>query len=218
MIVPSMTIQNIHKELYSDLENIRAKLDFYNKDFGRKVLKASRHPFSHIYEYRTKEKKNLFVITFTSLKRSAWKKPILSIYSRPEGNYVAAPLIELGETSIFLPHFFKRYRERIVKDDTISNIDIIKRYFKNEWGFMGAIVDEEFKAVYHSFENDNKEDKVSFVGAVAEGYFFGERQGHINVFKTIISEEMLFDNQKKLFLILREDFIRKNKEKYSVEL
>lgn len=91
------------------------------------------------------EKKNLFIVGFTT-KRSSWQNPILSIYgiySRSESNYAVIPAIDNNIISIYSPHFFKRYRERLVKDDSISDEGIIRQYFKSDWGFMGAVVNED---------------------------------------------------------------------------
>ncbi len=217
MIVPSMTVQEIHKEVFEDIKNLRSKLDLYRKDFKKTVLKGSRYPLMRSYDCKTSEKNNLFIVDFTALKRSNWKKPILSIYgiySRPEGKYAVALTLDMNIISIYPPHFFKRYRDRIVKDESISNEDIIRQYFKNDWGFMGAVVNEDFEAIFHCFESDNKNDKVSFVAATSQGYCFGEKQGNVNIIKTIISEDMLFENQKNLFNKLKNAFKETNKEKY----
>ncbi len=217
MIVPSMTVQEIHNELFEDAKNLGNKVDYCHKDFMRAVLKTNRYPYKKSYECKTKEKKNLFIVTLTAMKRSSRREPnigIFGIYTRPEGNYAVALTLDMKITSIYPPHFFKRYRERIVKDDSMSNIDIIKHHFENGRGFIGAVVDEHFESVYHCFENDNKDDKVDFVAASTEGYCFGEKQGKINIFKTIVSEEMLFDNQKPLFDKLRNALNEKCKEYY----
>ena len=217
MIVPSMTVQEIHKELFEDIKNLRNQLDNYRKDFKKAVLRGSRYPLTKSYDCKTREKKNLFVVTLTAIKRSNWKKPILSIYSiytRPEGNYAVPLTLDMNIASIYPPHFFKRYRERIVKDESISNEDIIRLYFKNDWGFVGAVVNEDFESVYHCFEADDKDEKVSFVATTSQGYCFGEKQGNVNIIKTIISEEMLFDNQKPLFDSMKRAFNEYNKERY----
>ena len=41
MIVPSMTVQEIHKELFKDFESLRNKLEYYRKDFKREVLNTT---------------------------------------------------------------------------------------------------------------------------------------------------------------------------------
>lgn len=217
MIVPSMTFQEIHKEVFVDLKNLHGKLDECRKDFRRIVLKGRNYPLSKSFDFITREKKNLFIVTFTALKRSDSKKPIMNIYSiyyRPEGNYAASLSVDMNIVSIYPPHFFKRYRERIVKDDSFSNEDIIRLYFKNDWGFMGAVVNKDFESVYYCFEDDNINDKISFVAATSQGYCFGEKQGNVTIIKTIISEDMLFENQKLIFSKLKDDFNKANKDRY----
>ena len=219
MIVPSMTVQEIHKEVFEDFKTLRNKLDEFQKDFKRMVLKSNCYPLTKSFEYKTRKKKNLFIIGFTALKRSAWKKPIIStygVYSRPEGKYVVAPSLDMNISTIYPPHFFKRYRERILKDESISNEDIIRHYFKNDWGFMGAVVNENFESVYNCFENDEKDEKVSFVAGTYQGYCFGVKQGNVNIVKTIISDDMLFENQKGIFHELRAAFQDANKERYGM--
>ena len=147
MIVPSMTVQEIHKEVFDEIENLKAKLKESPEDFKKNVLRSKHFPFTKSYEFKTREKKNVFIVDFTAIKRSYWKKPILTIYgiySRSEGKYAVALSVDLNMISIHPPHFFKRYRERIIKDDFLSNEEIIRLYFKNDWGFVGAIVNQDF--------------------------------------------------------------------------
>lgn len=217
MIVQSMTSNEIHKEVFEDLKTLKNTIDNLQNDFKRIVLKNNIYPLTKSFECKTREKKNLFVIEFTALKRSAWKKPIITIYgiyTLPEGKYAVAPSLDLNLISIYTPHFFKRYRGRIVKDESMSNEDIIKHYFRNDWGLMLAMVNENYESVYLDFEVRDKNTKISFVGATSLGYCFGEKQGKANVIKTIISEDMLFENQKKIFKVLREEFQDNNKNRY----
>lgn len=216
MIVPTMTVKEIHEEVFHDLKSLNSKMQYSYNEFKDLVLGTSNYPFTRCYELVTK-KNNLLFVEFTARKRSDWRKPILSIYgiyNRQDGKYAFSPTIDKNILSIYPPHFFSRYRERIVKDDALSNDQIIRHYFKHDWGFMGVKVDEKFKEVYHDFENDSDE-AVSFVAATSLGYCFGEKQGKINVIKTIISEDMLFDNQKQVFANLRNAFNEANKNRYA---
>jgi hypothetical protein len=213
-----MTIHEIHNELFADVRNCDKYMDRCREDFRKKVLKsATKYPFSTLYGWTSAVKHNTFRITLTALKRSSHKSPIISIYGvyiRPEGKYAAALSVDMNVVSIYPPHFFKRYRERILKDDIISNDDLIKRYFDNDWGFVCVVADKNFETVYHCFETDDKADKVDFVAVSSQGYCFGEKQGNVNIVKTIISEEMLFPNQKPLFADMRKAFANFNKERY----
>lgn len=217
MIVPSMTVQEIYKEVFEDIKSLQSKIDECHKNFKKVVLRSHRYPLTKSYDCKTRKKKNLFIVDLTATKRSSWKKPIMSIYgiySRSEGIYAAAPTVDKNLLTIYPPHFFKRYRERFIKDESISNKDIIRHYFKNDWGFMGTVITKNYESVYHSFENDNGNNKVSFVAATSQGYCFGEKQGNVNLIKTIISEDMLFENQKAVFKELKKAFNEANKARY----
>lgn len=217
MIVPSMTVREIHKEVFEDIKSLNNKMNACKKDFERLVLKSSKYPVTASYPCTTLKRKNKFTVYYTARRRSERRNPILHIvgvYSRPEGKYAVAPTLDMNIVSIYPPHFFKRYRERILKDDSISNEEIINLYFKNDWGFVGAIINEHYESIYHSFEDSEADEKVSFVGATSQGYCFGERQGTISILKTIISEDMLFDNQKTIFMKLRNEFNKMIKDMY----
>ncbi|MFA6275250.1 MAG: hypothetical protein WC622_00765 [Pedobacter sp.] len=217
-----MTLTEIHHELFKDFCTLKNKLIYCKKDFQRKVLKASHYPLTYSYECYTKVKKNLFNIRFTAIKRSGRKNPsvaVYGLYNRPEGIYAATLSLEEHRTTIYPPHFFKRYRERIENDFVSSNKDIIKRYFATDWGYAFSIINKEIEAVYHSFENKSTDDKVGFVCVTSAGYCFGEAHGdNIFIMKTIVSEDMLFDSQKEVFSNLRKDFIKVSKELYGINI
>jgi len=218
MIVPSMTLNEIHKELYSDFDTLESTIDNFHRDFKRKVLKSSRYPVYHSYDCRTRFKKNLFVVNLYASKRGDWAKPLIAIcaiYNRPEGNYLATLAIDKNMTTIYPPHFFKRYRERIVKDLKSSNEDIIKLYLlRNRWGFVAAPSDEKYQGLYNIFEPEMNGTDISFVCVNSEGFCFAEKLGNVSVIKTIISEDMLIDDQKVVFAKLKEDFELSNKSMF----
>lgn len=221
MIVPSMTLQEIHKEIYEDIQNLKSILELFRIDFKKSVLKCIHFPLTKSYDYKTREKKNLFIIDFTANKRSDWKKPILSIigiYSRREGKYAVVPTLEKNLITIHPPHFFKRYRERLVKDESISNEGIIRQYFQNDWGFMAAAINEDYESIFKCFESNEKNEKISFVAVNSHGFCFGEKHGNINIIKTIIAESMLFENQKSIFNELKLAFREANKERYGTDI
>lgn len=217
MLVPTMTFQEIHNEVFEDIRNLQDRFDHYKREFRKLVLKRSRYPYTKTFEFKTPEKKNLFRIDAIVTKRGDFNKPIINIYGiflRPEGKYAVSVSLENKISTLFPPHFFKRYRERILKDESISNDDIIKHYFRNNWGYLGAVVNEKFERIYHRFEENDIEDKISFVAATSQGYCFGSRQGNVNIVKTIISEDMLFEYQKDTFQSLKAVFNEANKESY----
>lgn len=208
MIVNTMTLQEIHEELFKDLPALEGRIEHCKREFRRKVLKASHFPYVVTYELRTGIRRNLFMATFTANKRGKADRPLIlmcGIYDRPEGSYAAVLSLDLKATSIYPPHFFKRYRERIVKDEKLTNLQLIRLYLSKCKGIYKAVADKEHNAVYHSIEYFADEE-VNFVAATDEGYCFGSHFGENCVIKTIISEDDLFDDQKELFHKLREEY------------
>jgi|GEM_PF-5332838 len=63
MIVPSMTVTEIHKEVYAEFKYMLKHVAPCVKAFKKLVLRSSRYPFSQSYEFKTREKQNLFIIT-----------------------------------------------------------------------------------------------------------------------------------------------------------
>lgn len=213
MIVPSMSLREIHNELKSDYSNVVTKKDLFYKEFRRMVLKASNFPFTKTREYTTPIKKNLFIITFSAPSRGYEKKPEYSayvVYNTAEGKYLASLIIQQDIVTIYAPHFFRRYRERILKNDSITNDEIIRNYIKKDRGFTGVFVTKQVEACFKSFEEQHQEEPVNFAGATSDGYCFGFKEGNNIIVKTIISPEMVKDDQRELFSTMKKQFEEEN--------
>lgn len=221
MIVPSMNLQEISKEVLDDIRTFGNKLTACGKDFKKIGLRSSRYPVIKTYECKSLQKKNQFIFILKALKRSHLHIPFVTaytVYSRPEGRYAILPEIKNNRTMVYPPHFFKRYRERILKDESLSNEAVIQEFFKNHWGSLGTLVNKDFEAIYNIFEKDNEGNKLSFVGIHTQGYFFGEKQSKVDIIKTIVPEDMLFENQLSTFARLKADYIQQNIEAYGLSI
>lgn len=208
MIVPAMTVEEIQKEVCEDWKNVINKLHEWERDFKKAVLRSKRFPLRRTYEYHTPVKKNLFIMSMMATKRSRWKNPlanVFGVYSRRDGVYLISISTDDKKINIYPPHFFKRYRERIVKDELISNPELIRQYCRNYLGFSRQFMTKESESAYQSFEREHINEKISFVAATFEGFCFGEKQGDVSIFKTIVSEEMLFEDQKLIFRELKDE-------------
>jgi hypothetical protein len=211
-----MTFQEIHEEIIKDALDVLIKMCSFRKQFDRIVLKSTRYPVIKSYDFITRERKNKYNLTFKAQKRSQRRNPIFltyAVFDRPEGKY-AVTTSNFKSITIYPPHFFKRFRERILKGENISNNKLIKLYFKDYWGFNGAVVDKNFEEICRSCENFSRDEKISFVAALTQGYCFGENHGTVCIMKTIITEDMLFEKQKKVFTALKETLHENNRERY----
>lgn len=90
MIVDSMMLREIHKELLDDIREIGNTIQNRMDKFRTAVLRSSRYPILRQYECRSIVRKNRFYVQMRALKRSDWKEPICEFYclfDRPEGLY-----------------------------------------------------------------------------------------------------------------------------------
>ncbi len=63
MIVPSMSVQEIHKEVFEDIKNLQTKLDACRNDFRKAVLKNNRYPLTKFYDCKTRERRICLSLT-----------------------------------------------------------------------------------------------------------------------------------------------------------
>lgn len=202
MIVPSMTEKEIREELFKDLADLDKPIERFRKDFRSKVLRSYKFPVQESYDCKSLKRRNLFVITFVANKRGQHDNPIVGIYciyERKEGMYAAVYQPFTSKITIYAPHFFKRYQERILKDDNLPISEIIKEYFQNCRGLTCVDIDKDLEATYQCFEGHYNDEVINFVSVTARGYCFGEKHGDVSIVKTIISEEMLSEKQKTFF-------------------
>lgn len=84
--------------------------------------------------------------------------------------------------TIFSPHFFSRYRTRFLKDENVSTLNVIKRYFKiNPTAFPSDV---------------EHNDSLTFT--CNEGVLFGKIScDNVVVVKTFVSFDMLYSSQKE---------------------
>lgn len=210
MIVSSMTEQEIRHEMLNDMRSVpESKMEAFRKDFRSFVLRSSRFPVCKNYEYHT-SKRNLLVVTLNALKRGKYDDPNIAfycVYERPEGKYAARWAMP-NRVYIFPPHFFDRYQERILKDDSLLRNEVIKRFVTNNHASCFLEINDEVEAVFKCFEGHYSDETIDIVSATSEGYSFGEVRGDVIVMKTIISDEMLSERQRQLFPALRERMVQ----------
>ena len=210
MIVDSMTVQEIHRELHADVKNTDRTVLYRIEKFKSAVLKSRRYPVRRHYECKSMVKKNRFFVQLTAFKRSEWKNPLIEyycIYDRPEGLYCATVNLKAGLSFIFPPHFFARYRERVIKDPSISNIDLIHLFISRLWTIYLAHMKPVGKKEIENWDKIVAEEALDITGVFTDGIIFGERQGDVFIGKTMITESMLREDQDDLYQELFDQYM-----------
>ena len=207
MIVPLMTEKEIESEILKEVQELDNTRDRFSKNFRRLVLKSSKFPVTKLYACKTK-KKNLFKLVYTVTKRSQHDSPnlgIFCIYERKEGKYMVAYSCLDKKITIFSPHFFLRYRERILKNESLPMLDVIDTYIRNNKALMSFVINRELVEAYRCFEKNYSDEKINLVASTADGFCFSEEHGNVTIVKTIISREMLTKAQKPFLLELEKE-------------
>lgn len=200
MIVATMSLDEVARQYMGDYGDILAKRKYLQPKFETLCKRSSRFPVRAQYEYVSHTNHNRYLFFYSADKRGEWKTPhciVVGIYDRPEGKY-AVSSTNAGRTYIiFPPHFFSRYRERILKDEDIHGEDLIRRFFMANDRFAKQPLTEEHTKAYRKYES---EDGSVQAARCAEGNIFLEIQSaSVILMKTIISDEMLFEDQKEAF-------------------
>lgn len=209
MIVDSMTLQEIHRELHEDFSNTVGTLDNRLRKFGSVVLKNSRYPIRRHYECKSIEKRNRFWVMLTAIKRSEWKDPVIDYYcvfDRPEGLFCAVLDPRGGNTFVFPPHFFSRYRERVLGGSNMSGPDLIKYFVNRIWMWSFLFLSEDRQKGIATVDEVLTREKVDFMAYHPDGVMFGERTENVYLIKTIVTCDMLFQDQKELLDELFETY------------
>lgn len=198
-----MSLEEVALQYKSDKADLNRGFLRLAKSFGTIVKRTYRFPLKATYNYITKSN-NHYVFNLYAYKRGHWDRPLFcmfGIFDRPEGKY-AFSVTDAGEVIFFPPHFFKRYRDRILKED-LHGEDLIKAFFSRNVHFYFSPLSAEFASKYREYISDDKE---SFAGSCTDGNLFLEKPSpYYAIVKTIVSDEMLGDTQTQAFSVLAEN-------------
>lgn len=205
MILSTMTYEEMYREISHDFRNV---LDYYQNTLTSKVSKSAQrshiYPWRKCYFYRHPKSKNQYVYLSIVKKHSLWEKPGIVIFCEYEGKFgkeiitVAiwkdrmtfkpAPII-----SVFQAHFFKRYFERFIKDDSAEVDKIVIFLARN--AFSLPISDEAVSA------NELLEDEPGYINTALlniDGLCLGKiskENRNIIIYKTFVPFGQLFKTQ-----------------------
>lgn len=135
MILPTMTLTELAKEIQSDYKEVHARWTKFNPKFNKMRLKQTYYPWIWNTEIITKKNNKWFFSFYAQSKEDANVViPHAYITFRYGGTtWAAYPLKGTNVLLIFSSHFFKRYIERFLelnKDEKqYTSLDIIKLFY-----------------------------------------------------------------------------------------
>lgn len=184
MIVESMTVNDIQVELSKDFDNCMDKVEIECRKIRRTIIKSKKFPIHfEPVEYISPQRNRYLIFLEANSKKNA-EYPIITtvaLYNKHDGLYAAAISKLHGsiiKVNIYPPHFFQRYKERILCEN-VTTMEAIKLFFRNNSNIAGDMTNEN-----------------EFRGSCKEGFVFGTTISYtIDIFKTIISNNMLKGTQ-----------------------
>ena len=202
MLLPTMTISEIKKEIEKDIPFLFKRM----VDARKRALQVARMPikqFPHIVSWQAKSYATNIVYNCNLLVNSkrTQNKPRLIVYtsySHDDGTTLIEIVPEKGglEYQFFTPHFFKRYKERMGLPLELTAQELYLRFrTHNPHSFPKADL------IIQNDERYYAGDDIQFSGSlVAEGATICEvdkREPQIIIHNTFISREMFFETQEK---------------------
>lgn len=202
MIIDTMTDVEIYQEVRSEYDNIISYMDKITPKYRRPIIKSTKFPmyFTPV-EYKS-PKGNKYILFFEARTKKDYDGrllfTIICVYNKNGGlNVMMFDKPSQRNIMIYSPHLFSRYRTRFLKEETLSSLDVIKRFFKiNPTAMVNLTEGDEF------------------AGTCNEGALFGKfiDEGKITIFKTFVSFDMLFNSQNEYKEDLHESLLKYREE------
>lgn len=207
MIVDSMTPKEIVSAVKKDLENNEGRILNIIKKFRSDLLSTRNRKFPCMIIYKLLSAQKIqYFFGMSAEKRSSWKNPSMMIggtYILKDGQYgfmICPNLNGLAPGQSFLilsPHFIRRYRERMLKDEGMSTDDVIMNFVRKNHSFFMTKMTLEHN---YSMDKYEQEGVTQMAVITTEGCCIAEHLTHDYVIlTTFIRTDMLSERQKRQF-------------------
>ena len=199
MLVPSMTYEEVYRELDRDHDNLQRWWNHQVDNLHRRMIKRDRtaFPVASCYFHTSPRRIQYLIIALIGDKRLKWFHTIcVAIDGKTVYMYWLNTDSEIRRM-VMLPHMWQRYKERMQFEET--GTDIIRRFFCRNFDGSGT---KKQEIVARSVRY-NGEEHLSMV--VNDGALMGQMEGDIFVARTFITYEMSCGRQQEEFAKLKHD-------------
>lgn len=153
-------------------------------DYRRRVKKATRFPFNYTATFKSSRGNKYKVILTPTDKKKGAANPLLSVFTsldKKEGTYILRYDMVTEHVSIFTPHFFKRYRERFIKDEALSSEEVRDKFLLRNFNITV-----------------NSKTEKETVGTCLDGYIYiRNKDRNTSICVTYVSPDLLTEEQKE---------------------
>lgn len=194
MITSGMTYKEMYDHLAADLKKVQYRQKYFQPKAIKEFRKTRIFPAWKWYPYTVPETNNKYVIFFYADNLNCVEKPKVDFFSdilldnnrlfvkwgasgyRHTSN---SPLKAIRIINAYTIHFLHRYKERFLKDDSLSVIDIACRYFSRNEIAMPIEINESINKNIEKYGEEAKQgfrvrDGVCFTYTKIEGEFHND--------------------------------------------
>jgi hypothetical protein len=189
MIVPTMTSEELVREIMKDHPIVYRKGMYALEKLRRPALKSQNKHVQRIYDYESKNKNKWIIICDYYVKDPSW---IVVVHFVDKWG-IQAYMVDANQRTLthYSGHFLERYNERFLHETELSKMEIFKRYLSKN------------SSAYVEWLPDTDEHQKPFFGRSREGIVLGnvESLGLYDIIhaRTFIANDMIFESQKGKF-------------------
>jgi len=217
MIVSSMSYKEMYDNLAKDKDKVEYRKTYYLPKAIKEFKKARKFPAWKWYDYTNPSTGNQYVVFFYVENRLQIEKPICDsffVYYVNNKRFIidwvailikqthSHPLEPVREIRAFSSHFFQRYGERFIKNNSLSSNDVACVFFARNPDFIPIEINEE---INNNIGNYN--DKANRGFRVRDGFCFtmsgvensddeNRIDAIVTVFTTFVAESSMSEIQR----------------------
>ena len=205
MLLTSMTYREMYDHLAADKYKVDIKQEYLRPKAIKAFRKTSRFPAWELYEYKIPATNNQYIIYFYAETRTRAEYPEVGsfciVYADKHrfvvqwgaSGYKHTPdskMVGVRQISAYTSHFFQRYRERFLKDESLSANDVAARYFSRNTTVMPLQQNEGINRNHEKYGEYGKNafrirDGICFTYMKAEGMISEDGDRHKDKVDTV---------------------------------
>ena len=235
MILPSMTYKEMYDHLAADKQKVEIKKDYLLRKAIKNLRKASRFPAWEIYEYKIPASNNQYIIYFYAESRTRADKPEVSSYcilyngkqklviKWGAGGYKHtpdSPIMGIRRIDAYTGHFLERYKERILKDESLSPDEVAVRYLTRNDIAMPIEQNENINRNHERYGDTGQyayrvRDGICFAQSMIDGIMSEDGNRHKDKVDAILVLYTTFMNESKMTDSQRNAIFKEHCEKWT---
>ena len=228
-----------YKEIYDHLAADKQKVDIKKEYLLSKAIKAfrkePRFPAWQLYEYKIPATNNQYIIYFYAESRTRVEKPEVGsfciVFNQKQryvvqwgaGGYRHTPdseLTAIRQIHAYTPHFLQRYKERFLKDDSLTSNQVAARYLSRNKDAMPLQQNDEINRNHEKYGKNGQyafrvRDGICFSYSVVDGIESEDGDRHKDKINAIYICYTTFMNESKMTEGQRNAIFKEHREKWT---